>query len=126
MPELINRKGVKREIKSKEPLSGINQSLSTKRILKDLEKTATKQHQAIYGTKKDEEKIDDIDYMKLIFDNTGGDDADFSCVDPLTFVAYRRKHQFQNKNIQQRTLSHTTGQAASSFTSTGLEIQTQN
>ena len=77
----------------------------------------------IYGTKKKDEKNDERDYMKLIFgEATEGEDPSFLTVDPLTFVAYRRKHQFQDKNIQQRTLSHTTGQAASSFTSTGREI----
>ena len=42
VPELVSRKGAKKDTKTKEQLSGINQSLSSKRILKDLEKTATK------------------------------------------------------------------------------------
>jgi peptidyl-prolyl cis-trans isomerase-like 2 len=47
-------------------------------------------------------------------------------VDPLTFIAYRRHHDVQRKNIQQKSLSHTDGQTSISFTSTNAAIATNN
>lgn len=49
--------------------------------------------------KKEEIKKDDKDYIREIFGPPGSEERDFKTVDPLTFLSYRRKHDFQNKNI---------------------------
>jgi hypothetical protein len=45
-------------------------------------------------------------------------------IDPLGYIEYRKKQQLEDKKSTH--ISQTTGQAASSFTSTRVELVTQN
>jgi hypothetical protein len=88
--------------------------------MKKSENTHKEKHSELFGNggkKSALGKQEDI--LDTIF-------KDITKVEPKVFIEFRHQHDFQNQNLQQKSLSHTDNKVSCSFTATNVSVHTSN